>query len=253
MAARRSTGKRAAPDREPILRATWLEVIENLGSGPRLVIGGKSMGGRIASLIADEAGAKGLVCLGYPFHPPGRPELQRVEHLRKLRTPTLIVQGTRDSPGSRAEVSGYDLSPKIGIAWSEEGDHSNHPNAQAGVRSKTWRKRSLQLESSSPPCAFIEDKASAPEDGPAEHETARSSPRTWPEGQIMLYGCRRKQQLREGFRAPSRAWERLHIALQRSRFAHERCHNAQDRFRVIPALKLVHHGLIHWNETIIKM
>src|SRR5260370_12988676 len=72
MDARRRTGKGGAPDREPVLRAAWLEVIERLGGGPRLVIGGKSMGGRIASLIADEAGVKGLVCLGYPFHAPGR-------------------------------------------------------------------------------------------------------------------------------------------------------------------------------------
>jgi predicted alpha/beta-hydrolase family hydrolase len=73
MAAKLATGKAKPPDREPVLRETWLTVIEKLG--PKgLVIGGKSMGGRIASLVADEAGVAGLVCLGYPFHPVGKPD-----------------------------------------------------------------------------------------------------------------------------------------------------------------------------------
>jgi len=127
MSAQRRTHKRSAPDREPVLRATWHEVIDHLGGAERLVIGGKSMGGRIASLIADEAGVCRLVCLGYPFHPPGRPQRLRVEHLRNLRTPMLIVQGTRDKLGNREEVATYDLSPNIHIAWIEEGDHSFKP------------------------------------------------------------------------------------------------------------------------------
>src|SRR5262249_24203016 len=93
---------------------------------------GKSMGGRIASLIADEAVSQGLVCLGYPFHPPGRPQNLRVEHLRHLRTPALIVQGTRDSLGSREEAGGYELSPRIRIAWIDDGDHSFKPTKRSG-------------------------------------------------------------------------------------------------------------------------
>jgi predicted alpha/beta-hydrolase family hydrolase len=99
-AARRSTGKKKLPDREPVLRATWLAVID-LVRNEQLVIGGKSMGGRIASLVADEAGVAGLVCLGYPFHPVGKPDRLRVEYLKTLQTPTLIVQGEHDPFGSR--------------------------------------------------------------------------------------------------------------------------------------------------------
>jgi len=132
MSARRHTGKRPAPDREPILRATWLRIIEELGGAQHLVIGGKSMGGRIASMVADEARVMGLVCLGYPFHPPGRPERQRVEHLRELRTPALIVQGTRDSLGNREEVGAYELAPRLRIAWIEDGDHSFKPTKRSG-------------------------------------------------------------------------------------------------------------------------
>ena len=132
MAARRRTQKRSAPDREPVLRATWMEVIEELGGGSRLVIGGKSMGGRIASMVADETTAMGLVCLGYPFHPPGRPQRLRIEHLRELRTPALIVQGTRDSLGSRDEVTRCELSPRIRVVWVEDGDHSFKPTKRSG-------------------------------------------------------------------------------------------------------------------------
>ncbi len=132
MEAQRLTHKRSAPDREPVLRAAWMRVIEELGGGAGLVIGGKSMGGRIASLIADEAGVQGLICLGYPFHPPGRPQRLRVEHLRGLRTPTLIVQGTRDALGSRDEVSCYELSPQVRVVWIEDGDHSFKPTKRSG-------------------------------------------------------------------------------------------------------------------------
>jgi predicted alpha/beta-hydrolase family hydrolase len=128
----RETGDRRPPDREPVLRAAWHAVLSMLGGGERLVIGGKSMGGRMASLIADEAGVRGLVCLGYPFHPPGKPDRLRTAHLEALRTPTLIVQGTRDALGTREEVRGYDLSPAIRIAWMEDGDHSLKPRVSSG-------------------------------------------------------------------------------------------------------------------------
>lgn len=133
MRARRETGRKGgAPDREPILRNAWKEVVTELGGGERLVIGGKSMGGRIASMVADEVGARGLVCLGYPFHPPGRPEKLRTAHLETLSTLALIVQGTRDAFGPREDVLGYRLSPAIRVVWLEDGDHSWKPRASSG-------------------------------------------------------------------------------------------------------------------------
>ena len=133
MRARRDTGRKGgAPDREPILRNSWKDVVAQLNGGERLVIGGKSLGGRIASMVADEVGARGLVCLGYPFHPPGRPEKLRTAHLETLSTPALIVQGTRDAFGSREDVAGYRLSPAIRVVWLEDGDHSWKPRASSG-------------------------------------------------------------------------------------------------------------------------
>jgi predicted alpha/beta-hydrolase family hydrolase len=132
MRKRREGGARGAPDREPVLRAAWREAIGALGGGPRLVIGGKSLGGRIASLVADEVGARGLVCLGYPFHPPGRPEKLRTAHLAGLKTPALIVQGTRDPFGTPVELPGWSLSPAIRLAWIEDGDHDLRPRKSSG-------------------------------------------------------------------------------------------------------------------------
>ncbi len=132
MAARRR-GERRPPDRQPVLAATWRAVVAALGGGSRVVVGGKSMGGRIASVIADGVGARGLVCLGYPFHPPGQPGKLRTAHLATLATPTLILQGTRDPFGTPDEVAGYDLSPAIEVEWLPDGDHSFKPRKRSGL------------------------------------------------------------------------------------------------------------------------
>ena len=136
MARRRSgpnqRGKRGAPDPPRVLEETWLAVIAALGGGRDLVIGGKSMGGRIASHVADRGPVRGLVCMGYPFHPPGQPQKLRTAHLAELKTPTLILQGTRDQFGSRDDVAGYALSPAIRVHWLEGGDHSFKPLKASG-------------------------------------------------------------------------------------------------------------------------
>ena len=135
MDARRRTGKRSPPDRAPVLEARWREVIAALRRRwPRspLFVGGKSMGGRFASRVADEARVRGLFALGYPFHPPGRPDRLRTEHLRTLRTPALFLQGERDALGSRAEVEGYELARSITVHWLVDGDHSLKPRRASG-------------------------------------------------------------------------------------------------------------------------
>jgi predicted alpha/beta-hydrolase family hydrolase len=132
MRARRELGKKGAPDREPVLLRAWRDVVNELGGGDNLAIGGKSLGGRIASMVADQADVRGLVCLGYPFHPPGRPDRLRTEHLKTMRTPTLIIQGTRDPFGAREEAANYNLSANIRFEWIADGDHSLKPRARSG-------------------------------------------------------------------------------------------------------------------------
>jgi predicted alpha/beta-hydrolase family hydrolase len=140
MAERKRTGKNKPPDRQPVLEDTWLEVLDSLDSSSSTIIGGKSMGGRIASLIADERDVLGLVCLGYPFHPPGKPDRLRIEHLKSIKTPTLILQGERDSLGNRDEVAGYELSNKVQVKWLPDGDHSFKPRKRSGrTQDENWR------------------------------------------------------------------------------------------------------------------
>ncbi len=140
MAARRADGRRRPPDRPPRLLATWRAAIAALG-GDRVVIGGKSMGGRMASLVADECGVRGLLCLGYPFHSRRRLDRPRTAHLAALSTPTLVVQGTRDPLGSAPEVATYALSPAIRVHWIEDGDHNLVPRKKSGRdRTSAWRE-----------------------------------------------------------------------------------------------------------------
>jgi len=135
MARARAEGKRRPPNPAPVLLTHWRSVVATwraAESGP-LWLAGKSMGGRMASLLAEELGAAGLICLGYPFHPAGKPERLRTEHLATLVTPTLIVQGERDALGSREEVAGYVLAPAIEVQWIATADHDLKPLKRSGL------------------------------------------------------------------------------------------------------------------------
>lgn len=130
MAARRD-GQRKPPPRAETVIPEYGAAVDALGATGPLIIGGKSMGGRVASMAADELHAAGriagLLCLGYPFHPPGKPTQLRTAHLAGLKTPALICQGTRDEFGTRDEVAGYALSNRIELLWLEDGDHDLKP------------------------------------------------------------------------------------------------------------------------------
>ena len=132
MKRRRESGRGGRPDPAPVLEQHWRSVIETIGDPAGLVIGGKSLGGRIASMVADVAGVAGLVCLGYPFHPPGKPDKLRTAHLVELATPALVVQGTRDPFGSPAEIETYALPPSMRVVYAEDGDHSLKPRVRSG-------------------------------------------------------------------------------------------------------------------------
>ncbi len=132
MAQRRTGGSKRPPDRQPALLDYWRQVLEQFSRDEQVFIGGKSMGGRMASLIADESDVAGLVCLGYPFHPAKKPEKLRTEHLASLKTSTLIVQGSRDALGNAEEVAGYELADTIDLCWLEDGDHDLKPRVRSG-------------------------------------------------------------------------------------------------------------------------
>lgn len=130
MQKRRETGGKRPPDRREKLLESWREAFGAV-KGP-VVMAGKSLGGRIASYLADELGARALVVYGYPYHPPGRPDELRIEHLEHLRTPSLFLQGTRDVFGSPQEVAAYPLSDAIRREWIPDGDHGYLPRVSSG-------------------------------------------------------------------------------------------------------------------------
>jgi predicted alpha/beta-hydrolase family hydrolase len=143
MAARREGKKSGAPDREPVLLDAWRNVVAETGND--VFIGGKSMGGRMASMVADELSVRGLICLGYPFHPPGAPQKLRTKHLETLKTRALIIQGERDPFGTRDEVTKYKRSKSIRIEWLEDGDHSFKPRKSSGFTEQQHLQRAADV------------------------------------------------------------------------------------------------------------
>lgn len=142
MASRR-TGARRPPPRAELSVDDYRAAVEGVDAAGRpLFIGGKSYGGRVASLAADALTAEGridgLVCLSYPFHPPQKPDAVRTAHLEHLATRTLIVQGTRDPLGSRDDVAAYDLSPAIAVHWLDDGEHDFRP--RKAISGRTFRQ-----------------------------------------------------------------------------------------------------------------
>ena len=137
------TGKKRPPNRMPALLAHYQQVIAEYVSDLPLFIGGKSMGGRASTLFVSEGESeaeftdicktiKGVAVLGYPFHPMGKPEKLRVDHLKDMSCPCLIVQGARDTMGNVDEVASYDLPDNLQVKFLADGDHSLKPRKASG-------------------------------------------------------------------------------------------------------------------------
>lgn len=131
MIKRAEDGKRRPPDRAPKLLEAYQEIIEQTDAD-KLVIGGKSMGGRMASHLSELDKVAAMACLGFPFHPPGKPENYKGEHLASLQKPCLILQGERDTFGKREEFADFDLSDSIRVEFIPDGDHSFKPRKSSG-------------------------------------------------------------------------------------------------------------------------
>ncbi len=146
MALRREGHGKRPPNGQKILLTSWRQIINDnrKGSKSRLFIGGKSMGGRMASMIADEMAVDGLICLGYPFYAPGKMDNPRIEHLREIRTPTLILQGERDPMGTREIVGRFSLSSNITINWLADGNHDLAPRKKSGLTHQGHLKQALK-------------------------------------------------------------------------------------------------------------
>jgi len=135
----RAAGRRA-PDRAPVLEVAVREAAAELArrtrlTPDRLVLGGRSMGGRICSMVAAADTALGLVLLGYPLHPPGKAQQLRVEHFARLRMPVLFASGTRDAFGAPAELEreAKRIRGRVSFHWVETGDHGFKPLKASGL------------------------------------------------------------------------------------------------------------------------
>ena len=152
---RKLLGKKFPPDRMPKLLACYQEVIEYIvNQSPYrrlpLFIGGKSMGSRAAASLLSapdmlEASLlnkiEGVFCLGYPFHPTKKPEKLRLEPLFSTSKPVLIIQGERDSLGSKDEINAYQLPEHCQCVFLEDGDHSLKPRVKSGFTYPAHMKR----------------------------------------------------------------------------------------------------------------
>ncbi|MEC8326891.1 MAG: alpha/beta family hydrolase [Pseudomonadota bacterium] len=126
-------GKKRPPQRAPKLLAYFENILAEVDANLPLFIGGKSMGGRMASMLACEQSVKGVVAFGYPFHPPGKPEKLRIEHFPDLNAPLAIIQGERDTFGKKDEVESYPVCDNVHTFWIPDGDHSLVPRKASGL------------------------------------------------------------------------------------------------------------------------
>jgi len=132
MARRRVGEKSGAPDRPAVLEACFRERVLAEGEPSQTFIGGKSLGGRIATHVADDLGVRGVIALGFPFFPPKKAGLGRLTRLTESTTPTLIIQGTRDPFGTEEQLRVLALPPSVTLHFIEDGDHSLEPRKKSG-------------------------------------------------------------------------------------------------------------------------
>lgn len=162
MQRRRDEQRKFPPDRAPKLLAAFAKRVREarslaaeLSTHPNgelpLWIGGKSMGGRMASMLAVEGNGEvsmdvaGVIALGYPFHPPVKPESTRIDHLSALTVPMLICQGERDPFGKPDEVAGYGLPEPVKLHWLTSGDHDFKPLKRSGLQQQDLIDESARM------------------------------------------------------------------------------------------------------------
>jgi len=160
MQIRRALGSKRPPDRAPKLLEHYKAELKAIG-GP-LVIGGKSLGGRMASMLVAQLreeqdssvdDIKGVVAFGYPFHPQGKPENLRTDHFENVSVPMLVLQGSRDKLGDRGLINGLALPSNIDVRWLEDGDHDLKPRKVSGYTHDQHISQAIKMASE-----FVKEK-----------------------------------------------------------------------------------------------
>lgn len=138
-------GKRRPPDRMEKLLLCYQQILRDTPDELPLFIGGKSMGGRVASMLMQSSAVVAGVCFGYPFHPAGKPDKLRTEHLYQLTKPMLIVQGSRDTLGNQQEIADYALPQNIQLSYLADGDHSFKPRKSSGYTFEQHFEQAMKI------------------------------------------------------------------------------------------------------------
>jgi len=139
---RQLDGKRRPPDRMPALVSCYQSVIESVDTKLPIFIAGKSMGGRVAATLAGDNAlmnaqqVRGVICLGYPFHPIKKPDKLRLAPLQETQLPVLVLQGQRDALGSESEINDYEISSHCQLHYFTDGDHDLKPRVKSGYNLK---------------------------------------------------------------------------------------------------------------------
>ncbi|WLQ15320.1 dienelactone hydrolase family protein [Hahella aquimaris] len=145
MQERRDNGKKRPPDRQEKLLSCFAGALENCPPDREIFLAGKSMGGRMASMLAadlpeGDSRVQGWLAFGYPFHPPGKPEKLRTEHLADISLPGLVLQGERDPFGDRSENMEKYLNEQSAVVWLPDGNHDLAPRKASGLtKEQNWR------------------------------------------------------------------------------------------------------------------
>ena len=140
-------GSKRPPDRAPKLLqcfADYLQLAKMDNGITNIILMGKSMGGRMAAMLAETESVSGVICLGYPFLPPKKLE-PRLSPLQKSMVPVLVIQGERDKFGNKTQISNWSLGDNTRVEWIADGDHSFLPRKSSGKSHETNMTKAIGL------------------------------------------------------------------------------------------------------------
>lgn len=137
------SGQRSLPAKMPALQQELMQQLDKCPADLALFVGGKSMGGRVASLLSSHPGVQAVFAFGYPFHPPKK-HSWRTEHFAALASPLFIAQGERDAFGTKTELASMQW-PKVALHWLTDGDHDFKPRVKSGLTQQQLIAQAVQF------------------------------------------------------------------------------------------------------------
>ena len=138
------SGESTTPNKLPRLQAAFRDAVAAAPVTGRLAVAGKSMGARVAGTVIDDVRADAMVALGYPFHAPGKADEPNLEPLSQPECPSIVIQGTHDTFGTKDEVAGYDLGEHVELHWLEGANHGFEPTKGSETTAEAYLEEAIQ-------------------------------------------------------------------------------------------------------------